>query len=131
MKAAIATWRQKVRTLKRETFTLYMACKHPRTPWYARLVAICVVAYAFSPIDLIPDFVPVLGYLDDLILIPLGLAIAVKLMPADVMAECRAQAVEIMAAGKPTNWVAGAVIVGIWLLLALLGIRLLVPLIWP
>lgn len=130
MNAAIATWRQKVRILKRETYTLYLAYKHPRTPWPARLVAICVVAYAFSPIDLVPDFIPVLGYLDDLILIPLGIALAVRLMPPDVMAECRTQAVEVMVSGKPTNWVAAAVIVVIWALLAVLGIRLLVPLVW-
>ncbi len=131
MDAALATWRQKVRALKRETYTLFLACRHPRTPWYARLVAAVIVAYAFSPIDLIPDFIPVLGYLDDLVLIPLGLALTIRLIPADVMDECRAQAAAVMAAGKPVNWVAGAVIIGIWLILAVAGIRLLLSLVWP
>lgn len=73
-------------------------------PWYAKLLAVCAVAYAFSPIDLVPDFIPVLGYLDDLVLVPLGIALVLKMIPADVMAESREKAQIVMARGKPTNW---------------------------
>ena len=111
-------WKEKARTLKRETYAVYLACRDPRVPWYGRLLAACVVAYAFSPIDLIPDFVPVLGYLDDLVLIPLGIAAVLKAIPPEVMAECRDRAAITMAGGKPRNWVAAAVIVAVWILLA-------------
>ena len=84
--------KQRARYLKAETFALYLAARDPRTPWYAKLVVAVIVAYAFSPIDLIPDFVPVLGYLDDLVLIPAGIALAIKLVPDQVLMECRAQA---------------------------------------
>jgi uncharacterized membrane protein YkvA (DUF1232 family) len=122
----IATWKQRARLLKRETYALYLAYRDPRVPWYAKVVAACVVAYAFSPIDLIPDPIPVLGYLDDLVLIPLGIALALKLIPAEVMAECRARA--IAAEGQPTNWVAAAVIVAIWVGGAALAVMLLLRL---
>jgi uncharacterized membrane protein YkvA (DUF1232 family) len=118
----IAGWRQRARQLKRETYALYLAYRDPRVPWYAKLLAACVVAYAFSPIDLIPDFIPVLGTLDDLVLIPLGIALSLKLIPPQVMAECRARAAEME--GKPTTWAAAAVIVAIWIGLAALGIVL-------
>jgi uncharacterized membrane protein YkvA (DUF1232 family) len=84
------------------------------------------VGYAFSPIDLIPDFVPVLGYLDDVLIVPLGIALVLKLIPPDVMADSRARAQAAMAEGKPTNWVAAGFIIAIWLLLAGLGIALIV-----
>lgn len=87
--------------LKRETFALYLAARHPGTPWHAKLFVAAVAAYAFSPIDLIPDFIPILGYVDDLILIPLGIMLAVKLVPPAVLAECRARAQVVMANGKP------------------------------
>lgn len=113
-------FKKRVRHLKGETFALYLAARHPETPWYAKVFVAGVVAYAFSPIDLIPDFVPVLGYLDDLILIPLGLALAIKMIPPSVLAECRARAQASMAGGKPVSRIAAAVIIGIWLLLAAL-----------
>ena len=118
----IAAWKQRARRLKGETYALYLAYRDPRVPWYAKVLAACVVAYAFSPIDLIPDFIPVLGYLDDLVLVPLGIALALKLIPADVMAECRARAAA--AEGKPTNWIAAAVIVAIWVGVAALAVAL-------
>lgn len=121
-----ATWKQWARTLKTNTYALYLAYKDPRTPWYAKLWAACVVGYAFSPIDLIPDFIPVLGYLDDLVLIPLGIALAVRLIPPAVFAECQERARLEMQAGKPVNRVAAAVIVTIWLLLALVAISLVI-----
>ena len=105
--------RHQARHLKRETIALYLACRDPRTPGFAKVFAAAVVAYALSPIDLIPDFVPVLGYLDDLILVPLGLALALKMIPHPVMAECREQA--RLVADRPTSRVAALVIVGIWL----------------
>ena len=120
----VESWKQRARQLKAETYTLYLAYRDPRTPWYARVVAAVVVGYAFSPIDLIPDFIPVLGYLDDLVLVPLGIWFALKLIPPAVMAESRAKAAEAMAEGKPVNRAAAVVIVAIWLLLAALGIVL-------
>ena len=112
--------RDRIRDLKTETYALYLAARHPQTPRHAKLFIAGVVAYAFSPIDLIPDFVPVLGYLDDLVLIPLGIAVAIKLVPPSVLAECRARAQGAAASGKPVSRIAAAVIVGIWLVLAAL-----------
>ena len=120
--ALLTELKQRVRHLKAETFALYLAARDPRTPWYAKLLVAGIVAYALSPIDLIPDFVPVLGYLDDLILIPIGIALAIKLVPHQVLAECRARAQETIQNGKPVSWVAGAVIVVIWLVLVALCI---------
>jgi uncharacterized membrane protein YkvA (DUF1232 family) len=114
----IEAWKDKARRLKAEVFALYLAYKDPRVPWYARLFALCVVGYAFSPIDLIPDPIPVLGYLDDLILIPLGIALAIRMIPKDVLGECREKARALEAEGKLTNWVAGVVVIVVWLLLA-------------
>jgi len=118
----IDAWKQRARNLKVETYAIYLACRDPRVPWYARLLAMGVVGYAFSPIDLIPDFIPVLGYLDDLILIPLGITLVLKMIPAAVLDECREKARERI--NKPTNWVAASIIIVIWLLLAGLGIAL-------
>lgn len=121
----LARWRGWARALKREVYALYLAVRDPRCPWYARLFAGCVVAYAFSPIDVIPDFIPVLGYLDDLILVPLGVAVAIRLIPPRVLAESRAEAARVMAAGKPVNRAAAVVIVTIWLALAVLVVVVL------
>ncbi len=109
-------WKATVRGLKVETYVLYLAYRDPRVPWYARLLAVLVVGYAFSPIDLIPDPIPVIGYLDDLVLVPLGILLTLRLIPPDVRAECRAKAEALMQEGKPVNRVAAAVIVAIWLL---------------
>lgn len=117
-----AAWKHRARQLKLETYAIYLAYRDPRVPWYARLLAACVVAYAFSPIDLIPDPIPVLGYLDDLVLVPLGLALVLKMIPPDVMAECRQKAQTRLSEGGPTNWIAAGVIVAVWLLLAALTI---------
>ena len=119
-------WRERARALKEETYAVYLACRHPQTPWYARLLGACVVAYLFSPIDLIPDPIPVLGYLDDLVIVPLGLGAVRKMIPAAVMAECHEKAQEMTAQGKgkPKNWIAAAVIVAIWLALVVLAVRL-------
>ncbi len=117
----LKNFKNRVRQLKQETYALYLVARHPQTPWYVKLFVAGVVAYAFSPIDLIPDFVPVLGYLDDLILIPLGIAIAMRLTRPEILAECRAKAKEAVAGGKPVSRVAAAVIVCIWLLLVAVG----------
>ncbi len=99
--------------LRKEVAALYLACRDPRTPWYAKAVGACVIGYALSPIDLIPDPIPVLGYLDDLILIPLGVMLVRRLIPAEVMRDCRARAEA--AGAKPTNWVAGGIILMLWI----------------
>jgi uncharacterized membrane protein YkvA (DUF1232 family) len=106
----------KAKALKKEVRVLYLACRRPDVPWYAKLLAVIVVGYALSPIDLIPDFVPVLGYLDDLILIPAGVALVIKLIPENIMNECRQQADEVFKDGKPKNWIAGTIIILIWIL---------------
>lgn len=115
----IELWKRQARRLKRETYVLYLAMRDPRVPWYARALAVGVVAYAFSPIDLIPDFIPVLGYLDDLILVPLGVALVRKLIPQLVLAECRERADAVLR-GDVGDWaaarVAAVAIVVIWLL---------------
>lgn len=115
------TLKEKARTLKRQALTVYFAARDPRTPLLVRLLALGIAAYAFSPIDLIPDFIPVLGYLDDLILIPLGIALVVKLVPHEVMQSAHVQASE--AAERPTSRAAAAVIVIVWLALTLLIVR--------
>jgi uncharacterized membrane protein YkvA (DUF1232 family) len=92
---------------------VFLACRDPRTPWYAKVFAGGVVAYALSPIDLIPDFIPIVGYLDDLIIVPLGIALAVKMIPDAVLIDCRIRAQT--ASERPTNRKAAAVIVAIWI----------------
>jgi uncharacterized membrane protein YkvA (DUF1232 family) len=107
-------WKQRARALKREVYAVYLAMRDPRTPWVARLLAGFVVAYAFSPIDLIPDPVPVLGYLDDLLLVPLGIVLVLKLIPAQVMADCRQRALEEQGMKKPVSWVGAAIVILLW-----------------
>jgi uncharacterized membrane protein YkvA (DUF1232 family) len=114
--------KRRAHRLKAESVALYFAARHPGTPWYAKLFIAGIVAYAFSPIDLIPDFVPILGYLDDLILLPLGIFLAVTMVPPAVLAECRARAQEVMLNGKPVSRAMGVVIVVVWMALATLCI---------
>jgi uncharacterized membrane protein YkvA (DUF1232 family) len=102
--------------LKTQSFVLLYACKDPETPWYAKAIAAIVVAYAFSPIDLIPDFIPVLGLLDDLIIVPLGIALAIRLVPREVMERSRRKAQERVDNSPPANWVMGAIIIALWAL---------------
>jgi uncharacterized membrane protein YkvA (DUF1232 family) len=117
MRARLQDW---AREIKRDVHALYLAARDPRVPWYAKAVALAVAAYALSPIDLIPDFIPVIGYLDDLIIVPLGIVLAVRLIPADILAEHRATAAD--AGKRPTNHAAAFVIVAIWIGLALVAI---------
>ncbi len=121
-------WRSQARQLKQEGHALYLAYRDPRVPWYAKVFAACALGYLFSPIDLIPDFIPVIGYLDDLLLVPLFLLIARRLIPADVLAEHREIARNASESGKPVNWVAGAIIVLIWLAIALFGVFVVIRL---
>ncbi|MCY7275472.1 MAG: DUF1232 domain-containing protein [Phormidesmis sp. CAN_BIN44] len=108
--------KQLARKLKNEIYAVYLASKDSRTPWYARLLAAVIVGYAFSPIDLIPDFIPILGYLDDLILVPLGIWLVIKLIPNHVLAECRDQAESMKSQGKPKNWLVAGGIIALWIL---------------
>ena len=113
------TWAKRI---KRDGVTLWFAGKHPLTPWYAKSLGLFVVAYALSPIDLIPDFIPVLGYLDDLILVPLYITLAVRWIPTPILADARARADQSLSGEKPTRWFYVLPVVIIWLiLLAVLG----------
>ena len=112
---ALAKLRAKAAALRQETLALWYALRHPRTPLGAKLLATLVVAYAISPIDLIPDFIPVLGLLDDLVLLPLGIALCIKLLPADVLAECREHARE--STERPRSYAAAIVVAIVWLVM--------------
>lgn len=113
--------------MKTQTHALYLAARDRRVPWYAKAVLLLVVGYAFSPIDLIPDFIPVLGYLDDLLLLPLGILWAIRLIPAPVWEECQARARAEEQVHGPRGWVAAAVIVTLWIA----ALALSVGLFWP
>ena len=119
-------FKKSLRALKNQLAALYLAYRDPRTPWYARVAAILVIAYALSPIDLIPDFIPVLGYLDDLVILPLGIFIAIKLIPAEIMASAREKAASSEQV-LPTGTVWGILIV---ILLWLVGLGLVGWFIW-
>ena len=108
-----ARWKERARRLKTEVYALYFACRDPRVPWYAKALAICVVGYALSPIDLIPDAIPVFGQLDDLVLIPLGVLAIRGMIAPEVLAECREKAARLNEA--PRNWVAAGIIIAVWL----------------
>ena len=122
MRQFIEQWKQQAKKLKIEIYALYLAYRDPRVPLHVRIFAGCVVGYAFSPLDLIPDFIPIIGYLDDLVLVPLGIKIALSMIPENVMTESREKAQEIIRQGKPVNRVAAVIIISIWLLLAALSI---------
>ena len=113
----MSLWRRMLgwaRRVKRDVLALYLAARHSRVPWYTKVLAACVAAYALSPIDLIPDFVPVLGYLDDLLILPAGIWLTVRLIPADLLHELRAKA-ETMRGNRPVSWAAAAAIVALWI----------------
>jgi len=114
----LAALKARARQVKVDLIALSLAARDPRTPWYAKLIVAGAVAYALSPIDLVPDFIPVIGLIDDLILIPIALAIAIRFIPDEVLAECRSRAGEI---AERTSRTAAAVIVAIWIALAALA----------
>jgi uncharacterized membrane protein YkvA (DUF1232 family) len=111
----LENWKETAEELEKQVFALYLAFRHPRTPWYAKALALAVTAHTLSPIDLIPDFIPVLGYLDDLVIVPLGIFLVMKMVPPEVMAECRNRAAEMQAEGAlQFRWM-GPVVVFLWL----------------
>jgi uncharacterized membrane protein YkvA (DUF1232 family) len=111
----LARAKQWARLVKRDTYAIALAARDPRVPWYAKALAACVAGYALSPIDLIPDFIPVLGYLDDLVIVPLGILAVTRMIPPAVLAEHRAAA--MAAAQRPASRIAATVIVAIWLVM--------------
>jgi uncharacterized membrane protein YkvA (DUF1232 family) len=109
-------WKRRTRQLSAQTYTLYLAYRHPRTPWYAKAFATLIVGYVFSPIDPIPDFIPGLGLLDEMVVVPIGILIAAKMIPPDVFEECREKAREVEEGEKPASRVAALIVVAVWLL---------------
>jgi uncharacterized membrane protein YkvA (DUF1232 family) len=114
----LETLKQRAAALKMEAHALYLACKDPRVPWYAKAFVACVIGYALSPVDLIPDPIPLLGQLDDLVLVPLGVLAARRMIPACVLTECRERARAAMQEGKRVNRTAAVLVVVVWLLSA-------------
>ncbi len=117
-------WKRRARGLKAQTYALYLAYRHPRTPWYVKVFAALIVGYVFSPIDPIPDFIPLVGLLDEMVVVPIGVLIAAKLVPPDVFAECREKARGVAEGEKPVSRVAAVVIVAVWLVCVALAIFL-------
>jgi uncharacterized membrane protein YkvA (DUF1232 family) len=107
-----------------QTYTLYLAYRHPRTPWYAKVFAALIVGYVFSPVDPIPDFIPGVGLLDEMVVVPIGVLIAVKMIPREVMEECQEKARVVAEGEKPVSRVAAVVVVAVWLLCVALAIYL-------
>ena len=112
------TWKERARDLKRDVVTIALAVRDPRVPWYAKAVGACVIAYALSPIDLIPDFIPVLGYLDDLVLVPLGLLLMLRLIPPNILAEHRVAAATMVE--RPVSRAGAVAVIAVWLMSAAL-----------
>jgi uncharacterized membrane protein YkvA (DUF1232 family) len=119
--AIVASLKARARQLKSDVHALYLAARHPGTPWYAKLYLIAIVAYALSPIDLIPDFIPVLGFVDEIILLPLAIVVAVKLVPGPVMSECRTRAAQQRPNGSWLGRLGAAFIALLWLALVVLA----------
>jgi uncharacterized membrane protein YkvA (DUF1232 family) len=126
-----AAWKQRLGALKTETYALYLASKDSRVPWYAKIFALCVAAYALSPLDLIPDFIPVLGYVDDLIIVPLGIALTVKMIPPAVLEECRHKARETLLQNTRISRIGAAVILFVWVCLVIFAIKLAIEFFRP
>jgi uncharacterized membrane protein YkvA (DUF1232 family) len=120
------SWKEKAKQLKTDTYALYLTCKDPRVPWYAKALMALIIGYAISPIDLIPDFIPVLGQIDDLIIVPAGISIVIKMIPKTVMEECRQRA-QAESINTNTKWIVASIIILIWVL----AICLFLWLIWP
>ncbi|MDQ3549067.1 MAG: YkvA family protein [Chloroflexota bacterium] len=123
--AWLAAWKQRARQLKLEAHALYLAYRDPRVPWYARLYAAFVVGYILSPIDPIPDFIPLIGYLDELLLVPAFVALARRMIPAEVLAEHRETA-QAATFGTRRHWIAASVVVAVWIGVAVAGAILVV-----
>jgi uncharacterized membrane protein YkvA (DUF1232 family) len=119
-------WKRRARQLSAQTYALYLAYRDPRTPWYAKVFAALVVGYVFSPIDPIPDWIPAVGLLDEMVVVPIGVLVAAKMIPPQVMEESREKAREVAEGEKPINHVAAVVVVAVWLLCAALAVFLAV-----
>ena len=122
MKSALQKISEWARVVKRDVLVVYLVARDSRVPWPVKMLAAAVAAYALSPIDLIPDFIPVVGYLDDLVIVPLGILAVVKLVPAEILAELREEAARRLAA-RPRSWAGAAVIVALWLILLAIAVR--------
>src|SRR5215203_1951332 len=120
----LETWKRWARRLSAQTYTLYLAYRHPRTPWYAKVFAALIVGYVFSPIDPIPDFIPGVGLLDEMVVVPIGVLIAAKMIPREVFEECQEKAREMAEGKKPVSRAAAVVVVAVWLLCVVLAIFL-------
>lgn len=120
------TLKERAKQLKTDIPAVFLALKKRETPWTAKLLAALTIGYALSPIDLIPDFIPVLGYLDDLIILPAMVALTVRLVPAEVMAACRAEAEGLWKDGKPKRWYYAIPIVLVWLLVVFFIVRAII-----
>ncbi len=116
-------WQKKAKELRKDIFALYLSLKDRLVPWLSKFLLAFIVAYAFSPIDLVPDFVPVLGWLDDLVIIPLGVVLARGLVPKFVLLECRQKAAVLMRGKKRQSWFGGLIVITIWAILALIILR--------
>jgi len=121
---SVESWKRRARQLSAQTYALYLAYRHPKTPWYAKVFAALVVGYVFSPIDPIPDFIPGVGLLDELVVVPIGVLIAAKMIPREVFEECRERAREVAEGKKPVSRVAAVVVFAIWLLCVAVAIFL-------
>jgi uncharacterized membrane protein YkvA (DUF1232 family) len=120
----LEAWKQRARQLTAQTYVLYLAYRHPRTPWYAKLFAALIVGYVFSPIDPIPDFIPGVGLLDEMVVVPIGVLIAAKMIPRDIMQECQEKARAMAEGEKPVSRIAAVVVVGVWLVCVALAVIL-------
>jgi uncharacterized membrane protein YkvA (DUF1232 family) len=120
----LQTWKRWARRLSAQTYALYLAYRHPKTPWYAKVFAALIVGYVFSPIDPIPDFIPVVGLLDEMVVVPIGVLLAAKMIPPAVLEECREKAREVAEGEKPVSRVAAVVIVAVWVLCVAMAVYL-------
>jgi uncharacterized membrane protein YkvA (DUF1232 family) len=120
----LQTWKRWARRLSAQTYALYLAYRHPKTPWYAKALTALIVGYVFSPMDPIPDFIPVVGLLDEMVVVPIGVLLAAKMIPPDVFEECREKAREVAEGEKPVSRVAAVVIVAVWVLCVALAVYL-------
>jgi uncharacterized membrane protein YkvA (DUF1232 family) len=120
----LQTWKRWARRLSAQTYALYLAYRHPKTPWYAKVFAALIVGYVFSPIDPIPDFIPVVGLLDEMVVVPIGVLLAAKMIPPAVLEECREKAREVAESEKPVSRVAAVVIVAVWVLCVAMAVYL-------
>jgi uncharacterized membrane protein YkvA (DUF1232 family) len=116
------SWKRRARQLSAQTYALYLAYRHPKTPWYAKVFAALIVGYVFSPIDPIPDFIPGVGLLDEMVVVPIGVLIAAKMIPQEVFEECQRRAREVAEGENPVSRVAAVVVVTVWLLCVALAV---------